>query len=208
MPNKQDSSTLPDVFNPFLLWADLGMRAAEIAVASTQNITEGADRLTRAGGASAATAETDEARGTASRTDDTNTSANDLLPWPFNLDSITSMQRLAWDLMAQNWTRWTSTVSNLLAASSGASLGSKVTGQRNPLETVRDSLRPIGWGEKPATDKDRGTLTYPAQRGNGRSGTRAAQHAMASDEPKPRRKPAAKSRRTSRATRTTRASRR
>lgn len=208
MPNKQDSSTLPDVFNPFLLWADLGMRAAELAVASTQNITEGADRLTRAG-ASAGTAETDEGHRTASRTaGDTGTSANELLPWPFNLDSITSMQRLAWDLMAQNWTRWTSTVSNLLAASSGASLGSKVAGQRNPLEAVRDSLRPTGWGEKPASDKDRGTLTYPAQRGNGRSGTRTAQHAMASDEPKPRRKAAAKSRRTSRTTRTTRASRR
>jgi hypothetical protein len=106
MANQPDS---PKLFNPFALWADLGMRATDAAVSSTQNMTEGTDRVTRAG---------------------------------------------AWDLMTENWVRWMSTVGNLMSASAGVSLA-------------------------------RAAETTAA----------AAEHALASDEPKPRRKAAAKPKR-------------
>lgn len=139
----------PNLFNPFVLWADLGMRAAEMAVASTQNITEGADRVTRA----VAGTEAGEI------VDATSSSDWPASAWPAaGWEGIASMQRLAWDLMAQNWMRWMSTAGNLVSASAGEGLGRK-----------------------------------------GRDTMRAVEHALASDEPKPRRKAvAAKSRRTRR----------
>ena len=138
----------PTLFNPFLLWADMGMRATEMAVASTQNITEGADRVTRA----VASAEADEIVDAAD--------AQAALPasaWPAaSWDGIASMQRLAWDLMAQSWVRWLSTAGNLMSASAGDGL---------------------------------------ARSGAGVMGV--AEHAVASDEAKPRRKqPRARARKT------------
>lgn len=140
MANQTDSTNL---FNPFMLWADLGMRAAEMAVASTQNITEGADRVARAAAGT-------EAEEVADTSPDPRASAWLTTP----LGGFADMQRLAWDLMAQNWTRWLSTAGNLMSASAGEGLSRK---------GVRSMV--------------------------------AGEHAMASDEPKPRRKAAAKPRR-------------
>jgi hypothetical protein len=103
-----DTTETPNLFNPFLAWADLGMRAAEMAVAGAQKITDGADRVTRA----VAGTEADEI-------------VDDAAPaqtagWPVaGLNGWASMQRLAWDLMAQNWVRWLSTAGNLMSASAG-----------------------------------------------------------------------------------------
>ena len=67
------------------------------------------------------------------------------------LGGMGAMQRLMWDLMTQNWLRWASAVGSLLSASAGMGLARKVAGQENPLNAVRDSLRPVAWGEKPAS---------------------------------------------------------
>ncbi|MDP3858455.1 MAG: hypothetical protein Q8Q73_11925 [Stagnimonas sp.] len=140
-----------DLFNPFVLWTDLGMRAAEAALASTQTMTEGADRLTRA----VAGAEAAEAKEPASAGGDY---AN---AWTTGgMDGIASMQRLMWDMTARNWVRWMSAVGNFMSAGAGVGLARKAAGQDNPLATVRDNM----------------------------------EHALASAEPKPRRKPAARRR--------------
>lgn len=142
---QQADSDSPNLFNPFMVWADLGMRAAEMAVASTQNIAEGADRVTRA----VAGTEAEEIVETAP-SPDAHASA-----WSTNpLGGFADMQRLAWDLMAQNWTRWLSTAGNLMSASAGVGLAPK-------------GVRSMVSGE----------------------------HALSSDEPKPRRKAAARTRR-------------
>ena len=140
-----------NLFNPFMLWTDLGMRAAEAAVASTQNMTEGADRLTRAAASAEATVADDEASDT---DDNTNTWAT------ASLGGMADMQRMMWELTTRNWMQWMSMAGNLMSAGAGVGLARTVAHQRNPLEVVRDNM----------------------------------EHALASPEPKPRRKAAAKRR--------------
>jgi hypothetical protein len=176
MTNEPDAR---GTFNPFLLWTDMGLRATEMTLASLQNMTEGADRLTRAG----ASAEVEEPV-----QDD-------------GLGGMGGMQRLMWDLMTQNWLRWASAFGSLLSASAGVGLARKVAGQENPLNAVRDSLRPASWGEKPATGTETGALDYPAERRAGHAPADDSQHARASDGPRPRRKAAARTRRTQRSAR-------
>jgi hypothetical protein len=150
MPNER--SDPPSLFNPFTLWTDLGMRAAEMAVASTQNLTEGADRVTRAVAGT-------EAEEIATQAPDTPAGG-----WPAaNLASFAEMQRAAWDLMAQSWLRWMSTANSLMSASAGQGLAPRA----------------------------RTTMVAP-------------ERALAADEPRPRRRPAAKSRKTQRASRSSR----
>jgi len=151
MTNEPDARVL---FNPFVLWTDLGMRAAEAAVASTQNMTEGADRLARAvaGAEAAATGEPTPA------------GDGDANAWMTGgLDGLASMQRLVWDLTTHNWMQWMSAVGNFMSAGAGVGLARKSAGQDNPPATVRGKM----------------------------------EHALASPEPKPRRKPAAAKRRAS-----------
>ena len=109
MTNEPDAR---DLFNPFMLWTDLGMRAAEVAVASTQNMTEGADRLTRAA-ASAEAAEADD--DASSDGDNTNTWAS------ASLGGMADMQRVMWDLTTRSWMRFNAATISRKASRSGAS---------------------------------------------------------------------------------------
>ena len=128
MTNEPDARNL---FNPFLLWTDLGMRAAEVAVASTQNMTEGADRLTRA----AAGAEVGEVRDDASVTGDyANTWAS------ASLGGMAGMQRMMWEMSTRSWMQWMSMAGNLMSAGAGVGLARTIAHQRNPLQVVHDSV--------------------------------------------------------------------
>ena len=99
MAEQKDS---PNLFNPFMLWADWGMRAAEAAIASTQNLTNGADRVTRA----VAGTEASEIADASSDEEDEPSTAT-------AFDGIANMQRLAWDMAAQGWTRWMTAVAGI-----------------------------------------------------------------------------------------------
>ena len=116
---------------------------------------------------------------------------------PAGLAGIASMQRLGWELMTQNWTRWLANLGNVMAAGAGVGLSRKRASHDNPLEVVRENLRPDAWSELAAGSGARGKRAQPAERRSVRSGPAHAQHAMAASEPKPRRKAAAKSKRTS-----------
>ena len=59
--------------------------------------------------------------------------------------------------------RWISTFGNLFSAGAGVALARTLTGQDNPLEAVRESLRPAAWGLAPATEGNRGTLAEPSR---------------------------------------------
>ncbi|WP_141512245.1 hypothetical protein [Ramlibacter sp. WS9] len=186
-----DQKDTPNLFNPFLLWADWGMRAAEATIASAQNLTDGADRVARA----VAGAEANEVADVSTASDADTSAAT-------AFDGIANMQRWAWDMAAQNWTRWMSSIGGILSAGAGVELASKLTGKDNALQAVRDSLRPASWGEKPATGgRNAGALVYPKQRRSERVSEGSAQHAFASDEAKPRRKAAAKTKRAKRVSR-------
>jgi hypothetical protein len=172
----------PNLFNPLLAWADLSMRAAEMTLASSQNIGDAVDRMTRAG----ASAEPAEIATPSFAAPDTRRTA-----LPANLGPIGNLHRTLFDFATEAWVRWMSALGTVASLPAGVGLATKVAKQRNPLEAVRTSLRPAGWGEKPATERQAGSLTYPSQRRRADS-ISDMQHALASGEAKPRRKAAAK----------------
>jgi hypothetical protein len=172
-----------NLFNPILAWFDWGLRAAEISVASSQNINDAVDRITRAG----ASVESDE------------TGATRFVAWdapvarvPATLGRVGEFHRRVFDLTTETWVRWMSALGTVASLPAGVGLARTVARRDNPLEAVRTSLRPSGWGEKPATQRNVGSLTYPSQRR--RDGTLDMQHALA-DEGKARRKATAKHKR-------------
>jgi hypothetical protein len=172
-----------NLFNPILAWFDWGLRAAEISVASSQNINDAVDRITRAG----ASVESDE------------TGATRFVAWdapvarvPATLGRVGDFHRRVFDLTTETWVRWMSALGPVASLPAGVGLARTVARRDNPLEAVRTSLRPSGWGEKPATQRNVGSLTYPSQRR--RDGTLDMQHALA-DEGKARRKATAKHKR-------------
>jgi hypothetical protein len=179
MAYDRSTSTL---FNPLLAWADLGMRAAEMTVASSQNIGDAVDRITRAGASV-------DAPQTGAPSDPMPRAQRAALP--ATLGQLGDLQRTLFELATQGWVRWMSGLGTLASLPAGVRMARSVARQDNPLEAVRTSLRPAGWGEKPATERQVGSLTYPSQRKR-RDGTSDMQHAIASGEAKPRRKAAAK----------------
>jgi hypothetical protein len=179
MAYDRSTSTL---FNPLLAWADFGMRAAEMTVASSQNIGDAVDRITRAGASV-------DAPQTGAPSDPMPRAQRAALP--ATLGQLGDLQRTLFELATQGWVRWMSALGTLASVPAGVGLARTVARRDNPLETVRTSLRPAVWGEKPATERQTGSLTYPAQRRQ-RDATGDMQHALASAEAKPRRKAAAK----------------
>lgn len=182
----------PNSINPFLWWTDLGMRAAEMTVASSQNMSDAVDRLARAG-ASAEPAEW--------RTPSSDAGLVAPIPAPFDLGGLESLQRTMFDLMTQGWVRWMSNLGAVISMGAGIGLTRKLARQHEPLEAIRASLRPAAWGERPATERQAVSLSYPAQRGQRRGSIEDAQHAMASAEPKRQRRAAVKSKPSRRARR-------
>jgi hypothetical protein len=171
-----------NLFNPFLAWADLGLRAAEMTMASSQNIGDAVDRITRAG----AGVQPEEIIARPSAPPQPDRPA-----LPAALGDVTSLQRTMFELFTESWVRWMSAWGTLAALPAGVGLARTVAKRGNPLEAVRSSLRPSAWGEKPATRANTGAMTYPAQRRRADS-TTDMEHALASREGKPRRKAAAK----------------
>lgn len=124
----------PNLFNPMMLWTDLGMRALEMTVSSTQNIGEGLDRLTRAGATpqdSPVAAESSVARAA-------DTPAMAASP---GLALVAQMQRTTFDLMTQAWRQWMNTFSMLATMGSGRSFGEALARQAPQLKAMQDSLQ-------------------------------------------------------------------
>jgi hypothetical protein len=111
---------------------------------------------------------------------------------PATLGWVGDFHRRVFDLTTETWVRWMSALGTVASLPAGVGLARTVARRDNPLEAVRTSLRPSGWGEKPATQRNVGSLTYPSQRR--RDGTLDMQHALA-DEGKARRKATAKHKR-------------
>jgi len=177
MTNDRSTASL---FSPLFAWFDLGMRAAEMTVASSQNINDAVDRITRAG----ASVEADETRIARSFAWDAPASRV-----PAILGSVGNFHRRIFEMSTDTWVRWMSALGTVASLPAGVGLARTVAKRDNPLEAVRTSLRPSGWGEKPSTGRNVGSLTYPSQRR--RDSTLDMQHALA-DEGKTRRKATAK----------------
>jgi hypothetical protein len=90
----------PNLFNPMILWTDLGMRAWETTLSSSQNISDGVDRLSRANASP-------EASETAVAPIET-ISEEPAPAWPAfpDLSLFWQMQRFTMELMTQGWQQW------------------------------------------------------------------------------------------------------
>ena len=93
---------------------------------------------------------------------------------------------------------WMSAVGNFVSAGAGAELAPHAADAVSSQDAVHEHTQ-AAWGERPAARKSDSPARAP-RRSGGRNVT-LAQHAMASSEPTPRRKAAAKARRTQRASR-------
>src|SRR5512133_560771 len=159
-----------NIFNPLLLWADLGLRAADMTLASSQNLGEGVDRLTRAGAS-------DEA--IESRQADPAVA----LVTPFGVELPARLHRTAFELLTNGWVQWMSTLGSV--ASFAAGLGQRAGGRSDNLDAFRAALLPgsatrSASGASPA--RERG-----AQRRETHAESGAMEHAAASAAPKGRR---------------------
>jgi hypothetical protein len=113
----------PNLLNPLMLWADMSMRALEMALSSSQNLGDRVERLTRAG----ANVDVQEvARLPADRSGFASSSG---------LALAAQMQRAGLELMTQAWQQWMTALGTLTALGAGRPLVETV--RQNPLLTAR-----------------------------------------------------------------------
>jgi hypothetical protein len=169
----------PNLFNPMMLWTDLGMRTLEMALSSSQNIGDGMDRLARAGASPEAS---EVVVVTPSTTDSGQTTALAATP---GLSFAAQMQRTTFDLMTQSWQQWMNAFAAL--ASLGAGRSFRETARRNPLlHAMQEGLESASSGEIAIT---RARTERSSQSPAGRQRARqagASEHAFAAAEPKRR----------------------
>lgn len=167
------------LMNPMLLWTDLGLRALEMTVNSTQNVSEGVDRMARAG----ASVEVSEI---ADRDSSVTRWAASAVPSATAL--ATDLQRSALDMVLRGWVQFISTLGSF--ASMGAEMAGKGFTRGNaPLEAMRSSLMlPASFG---AGTTQAQAASRTRRQGDSRRETHAdipiEEHALASAEPKRRR---------------------
>lgn len=129
MPNDLNP---PNLFNPMMLWTDLGMRALEMTLSSSQNISEGLDRLTRA------TATPEDSPASAE------TSGGRADRQPLNAASglafSAEMQRATFDLMTQAWQQWMKTIGMLVSMGSGRGFSEAAARQAPLLKTMQEGF--------------------------------------------------------------------
>lgn len=102
--------TRPPFLNPMVLWADLGLRALDSTVSTSQKIGDTVDRMTRASAAPDTEDVSESAAGARVAAD-----ASGLVPVsPVAL--MTRMHRTAFDSMQQGWLQWMSMVGTLTTA--------------------------------------------------------------------------------------------
>lgn len=152
MPNDPNS---PNLFNPMMLWTDLGMRALEMTVSSSQNISEGLDRLTRATATPEDSPVSAEASGV--RASRQSVSANSGLAFS------AEMQRATFDLMTQAWQQWMKTIGMLVSMGAGRGFGEAVARQAPLLKTMQE-------GFEAATSAGTRAIAQAAQAAPARSG--------------------------------------
>jgi hypothetical protein len=161
--------------NPMAFWTDLGLRGLEMTLSSTQNISEGVDRLTRAGASAAASEQVESPSAAASEPVGSMTSSG--------LELAAQMQKTTFDLMTRVWRQWMSAFGTL--ASLG-SRGSETLARQNPwLSIMPAGLLPGSEGEIGAAHSRSGSRRH--QGGSRRiAETGAMEHALASGETKRR----------------------
>lgn len=177
MPNDLNP---PNLFNPMMLWTDLSMRALEMTLSSTQNISEGLDRLTRAG----ASPEPNEAgtSGAASARDAASTTGS-------GVALMAQMQRTTFDLMTQAWRQWMNTFSMLATMGGSGGFGETFARQAPLLKAMQDGVQTVSAAAGRAVTAQESSVRSERPQGGGRQRERQAhdmEHAFGAAETKRR----------------------
>lgn len=164
----------PSLWNPMAFLTDLGMRALDMTMSSSQSISEGVDRFARAG----ASVEAAESAAADSAVRQSASAASS------GVALAADLQRSTFDLMTRAWLQWMSALGSL--ASLGAGMAGEGLGRNNlPLDAMRRSL--AGWAGMPGTPARSGGAHDGSARRAARAEIGPMEHAHASAEPKRRR---------------------
>lgn len=169
----------PNLFNPMMFWTDLSMRALEMTLSSTQNISDGVDRLARASASPEAT------EILTSSSSSGRAAANEAVTaaTPPALAFAAQMQRTTFDLLTQGWQNWMNTVSALISLGAGRSFGETVARQNPLLNAMRESIQSGHEAQKAIT---RAASSSLQQSGRRERHADATEHGHAAAEPKRR----------------------
>lgn len=172
MAKTHDTSSF---WNPVALLTDLGMRALDFTLSSSQSVSEGVDRFARAGASVEAT-EGEVSSSAVSRRAASVTSSG--------VAMAADLQRSAFDLLMRGWVQWMSAVGSF--ASMGAELvGPRSAGRIPVLESLRKGFLPVEGSE---TGSQRAGMSRQQSRTREAHAERGPmEHAIASAEPKRRR---------------------
>jgi len=172
-----------NLLNPMMVWSDLGLRALDMTLSSSQDIGENIERLTRASASASVEPVQDVvSRSTASHQSD--------FAIPSGVALSADLQRSALDLMMQGWmhgwTQWMSTLGSFasLAASLAPSRSRK--SQSGVLGTMAKNLLPFADLDSSATRAHSSSRQHGGQRDT-KARTASTEHAFASAEPHRRR---------------------
>lgn len=178
MADEFNPSNSSNLFNPVMLWTDLGMRALEMTLSSSQNIGDGLDRLARAG-AGAQVMEPAELAVTAAGQEPPAEASPALA-------LTTTMQRAAFEMMTQSWQQWMNMVGTLASIGAGAgSLGGLVAGGNPLFDALREGMQ-WGGGAQQAASKPRRAANSDQQGSRSSRHAQDLEHAFAKAEPKRR----------------------
>jgi hypothetical protein len=167
-----------NLLNPVMLWTDLGMRALEATLSSSQNIGEGLDRLARAG-ASAEVVKQAEEPAPAKVEQSSTTAASS------GLALAAQMQRATFELMTQAWRQWMSMLGTLATMGAGGNFADMTT-RKNPLmNSMRQGLEWGGTGNGGVAQR-RSSSVSRQQGSRNASLSEAMEHGFAKSEPKRR----------------------
>jgi hypothetical protein len=164
----------PDLFNPVTLWTDLGLRALEMTLSSSQDMSDNIDRLTRAG-ASPQTTELVQAGGRTGRGDGSADAAGT------GLALAAQLQRSTFELLTTAWRQWMNTLGTLASFGSGRGFADGMARQ-NPW------LNPMGmqWGSAIGQAGGSASAKQGAHRRSAEARVDTIEHGLATDEPKRR----------------------
>lgn len=166
-----------NVLNPFMLWTDMSLRALDLTLSSSQNLSEGVDRFTRAEASPGVAERATFSFAAPHRESD-----------PAGMFLATRVQRSMLDFMAQGWIQWMGTLGSLLSLGAGRRLAS-VTRRSLPAElTSGDIMSSDGAAVHTRAQPQTLSHEHRARHTEGHAEREPIEHALASSESKRRRK--------------------
>ena len=160
---------IPNLFNPMMLWTDMGRRALEMTLSSSQNI---------GAGASPEASEDDVAPS------DTSQEPAPALPAFPDLNLFLQMQRNTIELMTQGWQQWMNTFGTLPSLGAGRSFAE--TARQNPMLNAMQEMLLRTTDETPVAGARPSASSRPSAGGKRERHADEIEHAVGAAETKRR----------------------